>query len=285
MDKSALLFDSIMDTVSFEFISGISKSLFQPHETEWRKFPYAVIVGAFDAVYTCEIESEGKYSIKAGEAVVIPSGVVHRMIFKTPGFLNCLHVSFSIFSSLDVLSFFDVPRIIPCANQSPVIDCIDELAYRLNRGISQFRDIFRIKSLSMTLLNSILEESSDKPNIDVLIARIHTLFPVLDFIKNNLDRPISRKTLAEIMSLSETRFHYVFKSIMKVSPMKYLHDARLQKAFMLIASTNYSISEISILAGYSDYSNFNRQFKARYGKSPSEARASLKNNLSFYSHE
>ncbi|MBN2557587.1 MAG: helix-turn-helix transcriptional regulator [Clostridia bacterium] len=280
MDKSALLYDSIMDTISFEFVSGVSKSYFNPHETEWRRFPYTVIVCAFDAGYTCEIRDEGVYRIKAGEAIVVPGGFVHRMIFENPGYLNCLHVSFTVFRTLDALSFFDVPRIIACTKQNSIAECVDELADRLNNGIPKFQAIFRIKCLAMDLLNAILEESEEKADIDTLIAGINALSPVLDFIRNNLDRQISRKTLAGIMSLSETRFHYVFKSIMKVSPMKYLRDARLQKAFMLVATTQLSINEISALTGYTDYSNFNRQFKSRFGNSPSEARKSLGRDFS-----
>ena len=102
---------------------------------------------------------------------------------------------------------------------------------------------------------------------------------MLDYIRKNLSTSISRKTLADIMSLSETRFHYVFKSIMNVSPMKYVRTERLQKAHIMISTTQRAIYEISTSLGYSDYSNFTKQFKDYFGETPSEVRENIRTNF------
>lgn len=50
---------------------------------------------------------------------------------------------------------------------------------------------------------------------------------------------------------------------------EYMRKMRIEKAIGLIAATNYSLTEIAYLTGFSDQSHFNRIFKKQTGQSPS----------------
>lgn len=268
MTVKRFLEESIINTISYEFVSGSARNNYEPHQTEWRIFPYAVIVCAFDSVYECKIMGEASYIINPGEAVIVPAGITHKMNFKESGHLNYLHIKYTIFNSIDVFSFFEIPRVISNSTGNKFCSIVDEFAKKMLDDNITLKDTLRLKGLSLAILNILLEQSAEKKGVLKHLADINTIIPVLEYINRNLDTRITRKTLADMISLSETRFHYVFKEIMNVSPMKYLRNERLQKAYILISTTNLTFSEISVLVGYSDYSNFVRQFKDKFGKSP-----------------
>ena len=56
----------------------------------------------------------------------------------------------------------------------------------------------------------------------------------------------------------------------------YIRKLRIEKALKLIEETEYSLSEISYLTGFSDQSHFTRIFRKQLGISPSAHRKSLK---------
>lgn len=55
----------------------------------------------------------------------------------------------------------------------------------------------------------------------------------------------------------------------------YIRKIRIDKAIALIQTSNYSLSEISYLTGFSDQSHFTRIFKQHTGKNPSSYRKNL----------
>ncbi|MES2112628.1 MAG: chromate resistance protein ChrB domain-containing protein [Bacteroidota bacterium] len=56
----------------------------------------------------------------------------------------------------------------------------------------------------------------------------------------------------------------------------YMRKIRIEKAIGLIEHTNYSLTEIAYLTGFSDQSHFNRIFKKQVGQSPSVFKKSLR---------
>jgi AraC-like DNA-binding protein len=63
---------------------------------------------------------------------------------------------------------------------------------------------------------------------------------------------------------------------------QFLREHRLQHSYHLLTSpfcAELPISTIAYEAGFGDLSNFNRAFRARYGLTPSDVRASWKNSL------
>ena len=51
---------------------------------------------------------------------------------------------------------------------------------------------------------------------------------------------------------------------------EYIRKMRIEKAIHLMESTNYSLTEIAYLTGFSDQSHFNRIFKKQTGQNPSQ---------------
>jgi transcriptional regulator GlxA family with amidase domain len=98
---------------------------------------------------------------------------------------------------------------------------------------------------------------------------------VLTFIEENIDKTKSRGDLADIANLSETRFHYVFKNTMGISPMAHVRLLRMKKAQMLLMQTEMNVNDVGEKVGYSDIFHFSKVFKQAFGISPLQYRKSL----------
>nr|MBQ4456162.1 helix-turn-helix domain-containing protein [Clostridia bacterium] len=76
----------------------------------------------------------------------------------------------------------------------------------------------------------------------------------------------------EEKNINANAFFKKFKAYTGVSPLQYLLDIRLSNAKSLLASTEYTISEISSIVGYDNPLYFSRLFHKHIGMSPREYR-------------
>jgi AraC family transcriptional regulator len=68
----------------------------------------------------------------------------------------------------------------------------------------------------------------------------------------------------------------LFKAHTGHSPVETLRLARLDRAMMLLARSNYAVQEIARQCGYANAFHFSRQFKQVYGKSPRKMRGEIR---------
>ena len=95
---------------------------------------------------------------------------------------------------------------------------------------------------------------------------------IIELMHGDPSRTFSLGEMADSVNLSPPYFCYLFKSITGVPPAKYLKSLRLQQAATLLTSTSLSVKEIVRRVGCTDESHFVRDFKRRYGMTPSEYR-------------
>ena len=70
--------------------------------------------------------------------------------------------------------------------------------------------------------------------------------------------------------MSEVYFRKIFKEEYGISPQKYIVRLRLQYAIKLMSTGEYSLKDVALSSGYSDYKYFSSEFKKNYGVSPSK---------------
>lgn len=97
------------------------------------------------------------------------------------------------------------------------------------------------------------------------------ILPALSLIAN-CEQEISVKELAAACYLNENYFRALFKKQVGCTPVEYVNGIKLERACLMLETTNLSITEISGRAGFSTISTFNRLFKSVFHKSPSEYR-------------
>jgi AraC-like DNA-binding protein len=86
-------------------------------------------------------------------------------------------------------------------------------------------------------------------------------------------------TLASEAGMSVAAFHANFKSVTQTSPMQYLKSTRLHKARLLMVQDGMSASSASNRVGYESSSQFSREFKRFFGRSPLQEASHMKRTL------
>ena len=91
-------------------------------------------------------------------------------------------------------------------------------------------------------------------------------------IQKNLYANLSLEELAALTHLSTSSFKRKFKETFEESPKKYITRKKVEKAAELLRSSDNRISDIAYDVGFESVATFNRNFTAKYQKSPSEYR-------------
>ncbi len=99
--------------------------------------------------------------------------------------------------------------------------------------------------------------------------------PVIEYMKQNLARPIKTEELAEKVFMQTTYFIRRFGNVYGISPQSYLTKMRMNRAMELLSSTDMPIEEIAKAVGIADTSYFSRVFKKHCGTSPGSYRAAF----------
>lgn len=85
--------------------------------------------------------------------------------------------------------------------------------------------------------------------------------------------------LAAEAGMSVPAFHASFKAVTATSPMQYLKMTRLHKARLLMVQEGVTAAYASTQVGYESPSQFSREFKRLFGRTPSEEAAFMRQSL------
>lgn len=78
--------------------------------------------------------------------------------------------------------------------------------------------------------------------------------------------------LAKHYFVSRRYLYQLFQKYKNMSPTEYILNVRMQEADRYLTGTDYSISRIAELTGYSDYTHFTRAYSKHFHVSPSRRR-------------
>jgi AraC-like DNA-binding protein len=92
---------------------------------------------------------------------------------------------------------------------------------------------------------------------------------VFEFTMNHFDKEVSLKDISEVANMTKNAFCKYFKKRTNKTYIQFLNELRIEHACKLLQhKSEHSISEIAEASGFSNISNFNRQFKATLGMTP-----------------
>jgi AraC-like DNA-binding protein len=91
-----------------------------------------------------------------------------------------------------------------------------------------------------------------------------------ELIQDHIDTNLSLKELSKGLEISPSYLSREFSKYFEdLSFGEYIRKLRIEKALELIQTSDYSLTEIAYLTGFSDQSHFNRIFKKHTGENPS----------------
>jgi AraC family transcriptional regulator len=95
---------------------------------------------------------------------------------------------------------------------------------------------------------------------------------VVQYIEENLSENISLAELAELARLSIFHFSRAFKQSFGMPPHRYHTSRRIERAKVLLAKPNQSVTEIALDMGFNDTSSFTAAFRRLVGRTPTDYR-------------
>ncbi|CAD0006059.1 helix-turn-helix domain-containing protein [Flavobacterium salmonis] len=92
-----------------------------------------------------------------------------------------------------------------------------------------------------------------------------------DYILAHLNEPLpSLKELSRQFGTNEHKLKAGFRYFFKTSIYQFYNEERLKRAYFMIEHTAIPLKNIAIMNGFSNYPNFSKSFKKRFGISPYE---------------
>lgn len=127
-----------------------------------------------------------------------------------------------------------------------------------------------IKALLFQLVSLLFLEqlvTQDKP-LALTDAHSEKLRIVLSYIDEHLHTTLSPQTLADLCHFNVYYFMKFFKKYTGMTCIQYIHTKRLEYCAHALETTQLSIMDIALEAGFNHISYFNKLFKSRYGVTP-----------------
>ena len=95
---------------------------------------------------------------------------------------------------------------------------------------------------------------------------------VMRYIREHINEPLNRESLAAVAGFSVPHFHRVFSAHVGESAASYVRRLRLERAGRKLRMGAVDITEVALAAGYDTHAAFSKAFKQQFGLSPSQFR-------------
>jgi AraC-like DNA-binding protein len=115
------------------------------------------------------------------------------------------------------------------------------------------------------------------PTLDHAVS--DTINRAIDFLISHLTDEVHLSDVARYCQMSDSVFSRFFKKNTGHGFVRYVNRMRVNRACILLAQSEAPVTEICFSTGFNNLSNFNRQFLAFCGITPSEYRRQAKRNM------
>jgi AraC family transcriptional regulator len=163
---------------------------------------------------------------------------------------------------------FSAPSLPPSLNALPVIAHMEALScapYSLRSDELALRIVERV----------ITAMTGDRPTQAAPTGReTRRVVEAIRLVEADAARPLELKEMAAAAGMSKYHFLRVFRRLTGVTPHRYLISARLRRAALALASSRRPVIAVALDAGFGDLSTFNKTFRAVFGLTPTQYRAS-----------
>lgn len=216
------------------------------------------------------IDMDGKrLPLSPGTVTISPAQVVTRYALRSPGRHWCVHFSPTPAGRPTVA----LPlHLMLGEGQSYVADRMAHIV----RLFAQSDDDQVARTAASLALQELLLHLSHRQGHDVTRTQINEADRAVDrllaLIHQGIDRPLRVADLARQVHLSQNYLAKNFRGRMGMTIPRYLLRVRMERAKLLLGTTDLPIKQIAVQVGLPDPQHFNKQFRRMVGKSPSAMR-------------
>jgi AraC-like DNA-binding protein len=112
------------------------------------------------------------------------------------------------------------------------------------------------------------EQGDRLRQIAVLGGHSHRIARAIEWLREDFDRPLRIEDVARESGMSVSGFHHHFKAVTAMSPLQFQKRMRLQEARRLMLGEDLDAGSAGRRVGYSDASQFTREYKRLFGAPP-----------------
>jgi AraC-like DNA-binding protein len=228
---------------------------------------------------------DGRYDLKAGQVMIVPSGTVQQGFTDPDAPLTKHYVHFRSVTAMAVhlLRFYPPPRRLGGASARAITGLCRQMLeeWRCERPGRQLALRGTLMRIMLTAYRADpkdvlpaddlrgLDRETARPNDDQYDA----VRRALACVTSRYREPITLNDLAAAARLTGPYFNTLFARLVGLPPMHFLESVRMRKARELLAGSDTPVAQVAAAVGFADANYFSRAFRRKVGVSPSAYRA------------
>ena len=268
-----LMMESDIKSLSFQ-LESITKS---KYDSDWHStlhtHPFTELFYVVDGKGEFSIQGQ-RFPVKANDFVIINPQVEHTELSSPDEPLEYIVLG------INGLSFSNLTPVSEGGHPFSFFNLRDEqkdiLRY-LNAMVQEATSqSMSYELVCHNLLEILLIKILRHQHFDLEVGKQSKATKDISFIKHYLEtyyhESIQLEDLASMTHLSRFYISHSFKKEIGMSPMEYLIAIRIKESKILLRTTNYSISQVADIVGFTTPTYFSKQFRKSTGISPTDYR-------------
>ena len=268
-----LMMESDIKNLSFQ-LESITKS---KYDSDWHStlhtHPFTELFYVIDGKGEFNIQGQ-RFPVKANDFVIINPQVEHTELSSPDEPLEYIVLG------INGLSFSNLTPVSEGGHPFSFFNLRDEqkdiLRY-LNAMVQEATSqSMSYELVCHNLLEILLIKILRHQHFDLEVSKQSKATKDISFIKHYLEtyyhESIQLEDLASMTHLSRFYISHSFKKEIGMSPMEYLIAIRIKESKILLRTTNYSISQVADIVGFTTPTYFSKQFRKSTGISPTDYR-------------
>jgi AraC-like DNA-binding protein len=146
-----------------------------------------------------------------------------------------------------------------------------ELLNRLVIALSKTTDKSWLRTRAVEVLAQCLDDYAQYPMLEAVslpLEDARAIYHARQLLLEQYAQPWIMKRLCEKTGLNFYKLDDGFRKLYRQSPMDYLKDLRMEKAWQLLPGKQYSVAQVAEMTGYTNLSAFSKAFKKYYHVTP-----------------
>jgi AraC-like DNA-binding protein len=219
-----------------------------------------------------DLNSQPATPVQPGDLFLIPKGMLHQ-VKPDPGVafdLHTIHFFAELYGTIDLIAALNMGGHYRPAQRDTFLKPSRNLARECGLRAPGFQKAME-SGIWQVLLETIREHGSRMSfSEDDQLTRIK---PVLDLVEARLADPYLKiASLAEEIHISQPFLRRLFAQVLGVSPITFIRLKRVERACLLLKSSNLPIKAIVGRCGFRDLPFFYRTFNRFVGSTPNAYR-------------
>jgi AraC family transcriptional regulator len=213
--------------------------------------------------------------LETGNLVILPAGAPTSWHLEREGEVRHLHLYLSptliqkIATSVDInpdrVEIIDTLGVFDPQVQAIALSLLSELRSDGLGGKLYVESLATMLGIHLLRHHSSVKRPSLSRPVDLTRT---TLRPAITYIEDHLALDLSLSDIAAIVHLSPYHFARLFKESIGVPPHQYVIGRRVERAKLLLSTTNWSLTTIAHTVGFAQESHLALHFKRLTGLTP-----------------